>query len=315
MAAPLHALTSTAKPFLWTPVAAAAFERLKEGFSQAPVLVHPNTELPFVVEVDASDSGIGAVLSQRTEQDDQLHPCAFYSRRLLPAERNYDAGNRELLAVHDALAEWRHWLEGAVHPFVVLTDHRNLTHVRTARRLNDRQARWTQFFGRFRFTLTYRPGSRNAAADALSRQISSEATPSEPATTILPPAQVVGVVTWGVETAVRAALRSTPGPCGGPPNRIFVPRELRPRVLEWGHSSSFACHPGVPRTLFCVRRRFWWPAMEADVREFVSACTTCAPTLLPPASCVRCLSPLGRGHIWLWISLQAFLHPVGRRSF
>ena len=79
----------------------------------APVLAHPDTGRPFVVEVDASDSGIGAVLSQRAAEDEKPHPCAFFSRRLSPAEANYDAGNRELLALHEALVEWRHWLEGA----------------------------------------------------------------------------------------------------------------------------------------------------------------------------------------------------------
>jgi len=69
-----------------------------------------------------SNDGVGAVLSQRSE-DGKMHPCAFLSWRLSSAERNYDVGNRELLAVKVALEEWRHWLEGAVHPFVVWTDH------------------------------------------------------------------------------------------------------------------------------------------------------------------------------------------------
>ena len=74
--------------------------------------------------------------------DHKLHPCAFFSRRLSPAERNYDVGNRELLAVILALEEWRHWLEGAEQPFVVWTDHKNLSYLRSAKRLNSRQARW-----------------------------------------------------------------------------------------------------------------------------------------------------------------------------
>ncbi len=60
-------------------------------------------------------------------------------------------GNRELLAIRLALGEWRHWLEGAAQPFIVWTDHRNLTHIRSAKRLNARQARWALFFGQFDF--------------------------------------------------------------------------------------------------------------------------------------------------------------------
>ena len=59
--------------------------------------------------------------------------------------RRTDVGNRELLAVKVALEEWRHWLEGAEHPFLVWTDHKNLAYIRTAKRLNSRRARWALF--------------------------------------------------------------------------------------------------------------------------------------------------------------------------
>ena len=134
----------------------------------------PQPSRQFIEEVDASDVGIGAVLSQRSEEDQQIHPVAFLSRRFSPAEANYDVGNRELLAVHAALTEWRHWLEGAQHPILIWTDHKNLTYVWDAKRLGPRQARWALFFCRFNFTRTYRPGSKNVRADALSRLFPSK---------------------------------------------------------------------------------------------------------------------------------------------
>ncbi|KAL1022165.1 hypothetical protein UPYG_G00022990, partial [Umbra pygmaea] len=109
------------RPFSWTPEADRAFRDLKERFTSAPILTQPDPARQFVVEVDASDVGVGAVLSQRSSEDGKLHPCAFLSRRLSPAETNYDVGNRELLAVVVALGEWCHWLEGAEQPFVVWT--------------------------------------------------------------------------------------------------------------------------------------------------------------------------------------------------
>ncbi|KAK3532185.1 hypothetical protein QTP86_009296 [Hemibagrus guttatus] len=84
---------------------------------------YPDPDLPFVVEVDASSRGLGAVLSQWHGEPGKLHPCAFYSRKLISAEVNYDMGNWELLAIKAALEEWRHWLEGARHLFQVFTDH------------------------------------------------------------------------------------------------------------------------------------------------------------------------------------------------
>ncbi|KAI3351082.1 hypothetical protein L3Q82_005605 [Scortum barcoo] len=89
-AAPLTALTSPSRPFVWSEEAEKAFNRLRTLFTTAPVLVQPDPAQQFVVEVDASDIGVGAVLSQRRGSDGRLHPCAFFSRRLSPAEANYD---------------------------------------------------------------------------------------------------------------------------------------------------------------------------------------------------------------------------------
>ncbi|KAJ8343696.1 hypothetical protein SKAU_G00310250 [Synaphobranchus kaupii] len=113
IAAPLTKLTSTALSFSWNSEAQLAFERLKTRFSSAPILCNPDPSRQFIIEVDASDTGVGAILSQRAALDNKLHPCAFFSQRLSSAERNYDVGDRELLAIKLALEEWRHWLEGA----------------------------------------------------------------------------------------------------------------------------------------------------------------------------------------------------------
>ncbi len=120
----------------------------------APILKHPEPRLTFVVEVDASDCGIRAVLSQRHGQPGKLFPCAFFSRKLTAAERNYDVGNKQLLSMKAAIEEWIHWLEGATHPFQVITDHKNLEYIKSAKRLNPRQAPWALFFTRFQFTVT-----------------------------------------------------------------------------------------------------------------------------------------------------------------
>ena len=121
-AAPLTALTSQSVPYRWSSTAERAFGELKSRFTSAPILIFPYPSRQFIVEVDASDTGVGGILSQRSAEDQKVHPCALFSRKLSPAERNYDVGNRELLA----LEEWRHWLEGAEETFVVWTDLKNL---------------------------------------------------------------------------------------------------------------------------------------------------------------------------------------------
>ncbi len=146
LAAPLTALTSTKTAFRLSDAAEAAFTKLRSRFVSASILRAPDPTRQFVVEVDASEVGVGAVLSQRATSDDKMHACAFFSHRLSPVKRNYDFGNRELLAVKLALEEWRHWLEGSGVPFVVWTDHKNLEYIQSAKRLNSRQARWALFF-------------------------------------------------------------------------------------------------------------------------------------------------------------------------
>ncbi|KAK1784438.1 hypothetical protein P4O66_011373 [Electrophorus voltai] len=130
-----------------------------------PVLQQPDPRKPFVVEVDASDVGVGVVLSQHKEKEDKLYPIAYCSRKLSLPEKNYAVRDRELLAMKLSFEEWRHWLEGAQHPFKVITDHK----IQTMKRLNSRQAWWSLLFSRFNFSNTYRSGERNLRVDALSR--------------------------------------------------------------------------------------------------------------------------------------------------
>lgn len=144
--APLTTLTSSKVPFKWSSSAATAFQTLKERFTSAPILLLLDPERQFIIEVDASDIGVGAVLSQRSSHDEKLHPCAFFSCRLTEAESNYDIGNRELLVVKLALEEWRHLFEGTREPFLVWIGHKKLEYIRSTRRQNSRQARWSLLF-------------------------------------------------------------------------------------------------------------------------------------------------------------------------
>ncbi|KAL2077728.1 hypothetical protein ACEWY4_027232 [Coilia grayii] len=271
------------------------YRRFIRNYSTTPILRQPDPNEQFIVEVDASDVGVGAVLSQRSADDRKVHPCAFFSHRLSTAERNYDVGDRELLAVKLALEEWRHWLEGGAVPFLVWTDHRNLEYLRSAKRLNPRQARWSLFFSRFNFTLSYRPGSKNGKPDALSRVFSPSEEVSTPST-ILPKRCLVGAALLDIESVVRKAQTSAATPSLCPVSCLFVPVSARSQVLQWGHSSRLSCHPGTRRTASFIRRRFWWPSLGKDVHEFVSSCPVCAqnktstrppPGLLQPLSVPR----------------------------
>ncbi|KAI3366353.1 hypothetical protein L3Q82_000513 [Scortum barcoo] len=298
-------LTTRKKSFSGLPRPEEAFQRLKRLFTTAPVLTVPDPALQFVVEVDASNEGVGAVLSQRSATDNCIHPCAFLSRKLTPAERNYDVGNKELLAIKVALKEWRHWLEGAEQPFIVWTDHKNLQYLKSAKRLNSRQARWALFFSRFRFTLSYRPGSQNGKPDTLSRLYAPEPTAKEPETITRPCGRIGDLAdrkgcaaseSWR-NNLLRAALRQR--------NRLYVPEALRGRVIHWAHTLLLTCHPGVKRTVFVVQQRFWWPSITKDVAEYVKACSVCARGKASRQARMGLLQPLPVPHRpWSHISLD-----------
>jgi len=153
----------------WNAEADQAFETLKKAFTTAPILTHPDFQKPFFLETDASDFALGAILSQ-PDKDKCLHPIAFHSQKFSVAKINYEIHDKELLAIVDSFQEWRFFLEGAQHPIMVYTDHKNLEYFMSAKVLNRRQARWNISLSRFNFVITYRSGSKQIRSDALSRR-------------------------------------------------------------------------------------------------------------------------------------------------
>jgi hypothetical protein len=118
---PLTELTRKDVPWHWDPPQLTAFERLKEAFTTAPVLAHFDPELPTVVETDASDHTMAAVLSQ--VHDKRLSPVAYMSKIFSSTKANYSIYKKELLDIVTAFKEWAHYLRGTKHTIEVRTDH------------------------------------------------------------------------------------------------------------------------------------------------------------------------------------------------
>ncbi|KAM4771047.1 cytochrome b5 reductase 4 [Rhinophrynus dorsalis] len=170
----------------WSPGVLLAFEKLKTAFSMAPILRHANPALPFTLEVDASKTGVGALLSQRSTPGEALLPCGYFSKKLSKAKQIDDIGDRELLAIILALKEWHYLLEGTKAQILILTDHKIVTCLSEAKCLSARQARWELFLSRFHFVMSYLPGSKNIRADALSCQYCSDSRKESPPSPIIP---------------------------------------------------------------------------------------------------------------------------------
>jgi hypothetical protein len=166
---PLNNLLRKDRKFEWTELCQEAFDDLKKRFTEEPVLIMPNRDKPFQIECDASKYASGAILTQLDSNGDR-HPCAYISKTFSPTERNYEIYDRELLAIIRALEEWRHYIQGSPHPTIVLSDHKNLTYYREARKLNRRQARWSLYLSEFDIKLVHTPGHKMILSDALSRR-------------------------------------------------------------------------------------------------------------------------------------------------
>ena len=169
VASPMVKLTRKDTPFKWDNQCQAAFQKLKDAFTSAPILKHFDPEKEILVETDASDYVSAGILSQRNEEG-ILHPVAFFSKKHSPAECNYEIYDKELLAIIRCFEEWRPELESTAFPIQVLSDHKNLEYFMSTKLLNRRQARWSEFLSRFNFQIKYRPGKANGKPDALTRR-------------------------------------------------------------------------------------------------------------------------------------------------
>ena len=115
IAAPLTALTRKDTLFTWWTSEEKAFKQLKVAFTQAPVLINLDPKEEILVETDASDFALGAVISQKGKEG-RWQPVAYHSRKLSPAELNYEIYDKELLAIVDAFREWKVYLQGSTFP-------------------------------------------------------------------------------------------------------------------------------------------------------------------------------------------------------
>ena len=166
---PLTRLTRKDVKWNFDSEARKSFEALKSAFTSAPILTHWIPDKQIVVETDASDYALGAILSIHTDSG-EIHPVAFHSRTFSGAELNYDTHDKELLAIFDAFKIWRHFLEGSGTPIDVVTDHKNLEYFSTTKVLTRRQARWSEYLSQFNLVIRFRPGKLGAKPDTLTRR-------------------------------------------------------------------------------------------------------------------------------------------------
>lgn len=164
---PLHDLTRRDQVFKWTAEHQRIFQDIQEQFNKNIVLQLPDYTQRFIIDTDASDIGIGAVLSQ-IDKDGRERPVMFASRKLSTAELKWPVRDKEALAIIYALDTFRAYVLGSRIPTLVRTDHHSLQWMQDAK--TGRIARWATVLAEYEpFEIKYRTGSSNKVADALSR--------------------------------------------------------------------------------------------------------------------------------------------------
>ncbi|KAF8047828.1 hypothetical protein N665_2809s0001 [Sinapis alba] len=265
--------------------------------TNAPILVLPEADQPYIVYTDASITGLGCVLTQHGKV------IAYASRKLKKHEGNYPTHDLEMAAVVFALKIWRSYLYGA--KVQILTNHKSLKYIFTQPELNLRQRRWMEFVADYDLEIAYHPGKANLVADALSRRRAEVSAEKEAdvlesmvrslhLNTLDEPLGLEAVNQADLLTRIRQAQGLDENLQKVAQNdkseyqvaqdgtilvhgRISVPnmRALKEEIMGQAHKSKFYVHPGLNKMYKDIKRYYHWVRMKTDVAEWVAKCPTC----------------------------------------
>ena len=155
----------------WGPEQDAAFIKVKELLSSAPVLHFPQFHKPFIIHVGASDCGVDAFLAQK-EDNGELAIIAYFSKRFTSCQQHYSATQKEYLAVVLAVTHWRSYIWG--RHFVCVTDHSALRYLYSMQDTSNMLTRWAIALQSYDFTVEHKPGKLNIIPDTPSRLFNFE---------------------------------------------------------------------------------------------------------------------------------------------
>ena len=239
----------------WTPECNSAFEDIRQAIDECPLLWFINDHSPVYLKTDASDYGIGAYLYQVVTGDDSKaveHPIGFISKSLVSGYDKWDIPMKEGFAIFYALKKWEHLLRD--RQFTIMTDHLNLTRLRTERSANKMVSRWFLAYQEYHVKeWIHVPGVDNEVADSFSRLCANES--SE-------------------DTSIARE---------SPTSTLFLLTGYEMEDKHWdiirkkGHGTeSGKGHGGVKRTIDILRsQEYDWPSLNKDVRKFIKMCPCC----------------------------------------
>ncbi|KAE8912209.1 hypothetical protein PF003_g3915 [Phytophthora fragariae] len=327
--------------WVWTADCQEAFDAVKQGLTEAPILAVADQDRPFHVMCDAPDFAIGCALMQH-DHEGRDRVVYYQSRQLKPDERDYPVHDKELLAMKYALAKFRVYLLGS-RPFVVYTDHASLRTAIKSPHISQRMARWLSFFAEYNFQVEYKPGRLNVVADALSRRPDyavhkAEANAIDVARTSTPSSSLLDDVrsAYTKDADAKQLLDYFAAPSDKSrqtlakhlrarvhryrvhnglllysavddnADRIVVPddHELKLRITYEYHDAPTSGHQGREKTYLLLTRDFYWSHQYKWVRKYVRACEVCQRVKPAPFSQAPLQSLPTPSECWQSISMD-----------
>ena len=270
---------------LW-PACAAAFNDLSDALIRALILAFPTEHGDYILDTDASNFGLGGVLSQI--QDEVKCIIAYCSRALRPSQRKYCTTKREMLAAFSMCIQFRSYLRGT--KFILRTDHKSLVWLHRFKDTEGMIARWLHTLQQFQLSIVHRASRDRGNADGLSR---APTAPCRRCTRLdCPP----------VDTTIEVVDQPFDADSvGDSEDADLVP--LRLVLLLAYHASLCGGHLGRYCTLARLSHRFYWSGLADDVGDWLRQCTTCMKRKSPTGR----HHPLGNiptGHFWDRIAMD-----------
>lgn len=275
----------------WNERADEAFNKIKQALVSAPVLSSPDFSKKFCIQCDASDTGLGCILTQEHNGEEKV--VAFASRALTKAERCYSVSERGCLAVVFGVEKFCSFVEGV--SFTVITDHSALLWLHKLKDPVGKLARWSVKLHQYDFKIVHRRGKLNVVSDALSRGHLPEISAADNLTTT-PDIDLDDVDAfytrmrsnilenpdkypqWTVDEGYVYKFVPSESPLSSNINywKLLIPKSQRNRILKSCHDEPTAAHFGFFKTFFRVVLSYYWPGMRKDILRYVRSCTVCA---------------------------------------
>jgi hypothetical protein len=266
----------TKKGFEWTSQAAEAFQLLKEAMVSTPVLALPDFSQSFVIETDACDTGVGAVLMQSG------HHIAYLSKALGVLNRKLSVYEKEFLAVMLAVDKWRQYLQRG--PFLILTNHKSLCNLSDQHLTTDLQHKAMAKLVGLQFQFKYKKGVENCVADSLSRvghlmetfvcklewiqEVVNSYTTDKDMTELLQQLTILSPNEQGY--SLEHGIIKFQG-------RMVIGSNLalQTKLVAQLHDTTLGGHSGIQATYQRAKKLYYWPGMKLCVELYVRQCPVC----------------------------------------